>query len=93
MYIAQRVAEAIRAHRTVVLVEPASIGKPSAMTQTFELPTANLLYVGHAEYQELVRDRLHTWPDLQGNVTFMNLRVVRVDLESWLQVTRLDGVQ
>lgn len=91
--LSQRVAEAIRAHRTVVLAEPVYLGGVSAVSPTFELPAANLLYVGRAEYHELVRDRLHTWPDMQGNVTFMNLRVVRVDLENWLQVARMEGVK
>lgn len=94
MDIAQRVAEAISTHRKVVLLqEPANCREPQEMVQTIELPAANVLYVGHDEYYELARDRLHSMPDGQYGVLYMGLRVLRVDLASWLQVAHVEGVK
>lgn len=95
--INERISEAIGVYqRTILAGVPGSrdVRDPAPLqSDTYDLPKTNTVYVGEAEYHEIVRDRLASWPDGNGVQKIWHLTIIRVRLETYLQVAYVEGVE
>ena len=83
MSISERIADAVMIHRSIDATFKGVEG----------LPVPNTVYVGGAEYHEIIRDRLASWPDESGVQKICHLTIIRVRLESYLQVAYVEGAE
>ena len=94
MSIYQRITAAIHTWVHAASVGPAiHLSKADGASSTFDYQKPNTIYLGQAEYHEVIRDRLATMPDKAGEQMVCGLRIVRVHLENYLQVAYVEGVQ
>lgn len=95
MSINLRIGEATHAWANVMLCGPAKdLSKAAELVPgTFLTPYPNTIYLGMAEYHEVVRERLATTPNSEGAQYVGALLIVRVHRDYYLQVAYVEGVK
>lgn len=93
MKIAERLATAIHTWQALYLKAQASSVCDSKPGDTFDIAHPNVTYLGQVEYHDVIRERVAQMPDRDGTQRVMGMTIIRVHLESYLQVAYVEGVK
>lgn len=92
--IDDRITDAVAAYNTIAMCGPARLVSATVMaSDTYDMPAQpNILYIGSDEFHALiVAEAFGPYVQL-SKLNYKGMRVIRVRLQTWLQVTYVEGL-